>query len=38
MSLLFLAMILPVIYIAWRYIPETGGSDLAAMDAGVIRP
>lgn len=35
LSLLFLACVLPVIFIAWRYIPETRGADLVAMDAGV---
>lgn len=32
MSVLFLAMSLPVLFIAWRYIPESRGLDFVSMD------
>ena len=32
-TLLFLITIVPLVFIAWRFIPETKGRDLAALDA-----
>jgi MFS family permease len=35
MSALFIATLIPVLFIAWRYIGETRGRDLVAMDEAV---
>jgi hypothetical protein len=36
MSLANVALIPPAMFIAWRYLPETMGSDLVAMDEEVL--
>lgn len=36
MSALFIVVLIPVLIIAWRYVPETKGVDLGAMDEAAI--
>ncbi len=36
MTLLMVITFLPVIFIAWRYLPETKGLDLAAIDESIV--
>jgi len=36
MSALFVAVLLPVLFIAWRYIRETKGADFEAMDDALL--